>query len=209
MPDCINLTGKRFGRWTVLNKVGRINNALYWHCVCDCGKEKDVRGDHLRSGKTTSCGCLRTELIKGLAEKNAKHGMYDTRIYHIWQHMKQRCSPSCPKHEIDNYYGRGIKVCDDWANSFPTFYDWAISHGYSDDLSIDRIDSNGNYEPDNCRWATNKEQANNKRITKYITYNGETLPLSVWAEKIGISRNTVDSRLRRGYTEKEALFGKK
>lgn len=132
------------------------------------------------------------------------HGMSHSRLYQIWNSMKQRCSN--PKAISYPRYGkRGITVCDDWKNSFVVFKDWALSNGYSDEKSIDRIDSNGNYEPSNCRWATNKEQQNNTSYTKLYTYNGETLSIMQWAEKTGIHPNMLYKRLSRGWSIEDAI----
>ena len=149
MPKLNDLTGQRFGRLTVLERT-----ELKWLCKCDCGNKKIVAGGHLVSGDTKSCGCLRI-----------KHGMRNTRLYSIWHGMKERCYNT--KHKFYKHYGgRGIKVCEEWKNDFQTFADWALSHGYADNLTIDRIDVNGNYEPSNCQWATNAEQQRNKRNSK-------------------------------------------
>ena len=205
MGNLIDLEGLQFGRWTVLEYAGH-ERGVMWRCECTCGTVKNIRSDHLRYGRSTSCGCFRTEITaKETGIKIQKHGMRNTRLYHIWQRMKQRCSPSCPKHEIHNYYDKGIRVCLEWENSFEKFMQWALDNGYTDNLSIDRIDGEKGYEPTNCRWATAKEQINNRSNTYLIEYRGETRALTDWAEMLHISSSTLSNRLRRGMSVEEAF----
>ena len=197
-----DLVGQRFGKLTV---IGREENSKHgnarWLCLCDCGNKKIIAAGNLRSGHTQSCGCYRKELS---IMRSTKHGKTHTRIYRAWQDMKNRCYN--PKTDTYRTHGaRGITVCPEWLNDFQAFYGWAISNGYSDNLTLDRVDTNGNYEPSNCRWATPKEQSNNKRNNHYITYNGRKQTLQQWADETGIKQGTIGARLKRGWSIEKAL----
>lgn len=161
----LSLLGKRYGRLVVIGDTEKHRgDSSLWICKCDCGKTIQVTADNLQRGKTKSCGCLKKEVEKS-GNNSRKHGMSGSRLYIIWCDMKQRCFNSNQKGYKD-YGGRGITICDEWKDSFEEFRDWALSHGYSDELTIDRINNDGNYEPDNCRWATMAEQNQNKRNVK-------------------------------------------
>lgn len=141
---------------------------------------------------------------------NYKHGLSKTRLHRIWRHMKTRCTnPKC--NDYPNYGGRGITICADWRgkDGFLCFYDWATSHGYTDLLTIDRIDVNGNYEPTNCRWISQPQQTRNRRNVVTLTYNGETISCAEWSRKMGLYPGTVNNRLHKGWSVEECLFGKK
>lgn len=207
MPNFIDLSGKKFGRLFVLCRSNDIiqpsgGRKTMWRCRCECGTEKDVWSHSLISGMTKSCGCLQREIT---SEKNATHGMSGTRLGRIWRAMKTRCyNPNFSEYEI--YGGRGIEICDEWLNDPCEFFNWALRSGYSDDLSIDRIDTNKGYSPDNCRWVTSSTQNNNKRSNINITYDGETHTMAEWACIKGIQYQTLKDRIGRyGWSIDEAL----
>lgn len=197
----IDLYGKRFGKLCVKELVGTNEKGAVWKCKCDCGEIAYVSSSGLLHG-TKSCGCLVKE--NHLHTHNKSH----TRLYRIWQDMKRRCYNI--NDEAYSYYGgRGISVCIDWIDDFQSFYDWSIRNGYADNLTIDRIDVNGNYEPSNCRWATQKEQMNNTRNNHLLTFNGKTQTIAQWSEELQINYSTIHGRLRRGCSVAQALSKEK
>lgn len=198
-----DLTGQRFGMLEVIEFDKIKNHVGYWKCKCDCGEFTVVRGKDLIGGKTRSCGCYRKNET---AKRNETHGMSKKgeRLYRIWCGMKERCYLKTFKH-YKNYGGRGITVCDDWRNDFMTFYNWAMANGYSDDLTLDRKDNDGNYCPENCRWITQKEQSYNKRCNILITYKGETKNILEWSKKIGISTKLLRERKYNGWNDEECI----
>ena len=185
-----NLIGKKYNLLTVLEKAYVKNGKKYWKCLCDCGNISYRTTTDLVNNKIKSCGCKKKAKlpirIKG------------TRLYSIWSGMKRRCNNATDR-EYKNYGGRGIKVCEEWNDSSYNFYNWAINNGYRDDLTIDRIDVNGNYEPNNCRWTTWKEQENNRRNNDIIEYNGETHSLQEWTRilPINISQSVLWGRIHK------------
>lgn len=205
MGKFINLTGNTFGRLKVLRLGGRSkSNQILWLCRCNCGKEILVQTCHLNSGHTKSCGCYRVEVARHFGEKNSSHGGHGTRLYNIWHGMKQRCyDKGC--HSFPLYGGRGISVCDEWKHDFTSFRDWAICHGYSEELSIDRIDTNGNYSPENCKWSTQEEQQNNKKNNLLLTLDGETHTAPEWGRMLGIPVHVIYNRIRYGWDVENIL----
>lgn len=195
--------GTRFGKWSVLARASAPDGQhgfAFWFCRCDCGTERVVVGYALRRGKSLSCGC---DVAERISAAMAEHGMTDSPEWETWSSMRRRCyDPSMASY--DNYGGRGIRVCDRWLDSFENFYA-DMGTRPSDKHSIDRINNDGNYEPDNCRWATWTEQANNRRSTVRLPFRGRTLSTTEWAEVIGIHSSTILARLRDDWSIEEAL----
>lgn len=176
-----DLRCKTFGRLTVLNESPiKINGFTYWKCKCICGNEKNIYSGNLLSGKSTSCGCSR----KGKKRKSA----LPPRLKRIFYNMKTRCYNSKSTRYKD-YGDRGIAIYADWLNDSKKFYDWAINNGYNDSLTIDRIDTNGDYTPYNCRWVTMQTQQNNRRNNHIITINGKRKTVSQWAKIYNVTRD--------------------
>lgn len=201
-----DVTGQKFGRLTALHRLHNTKGKTKWLCICDCGNLKEVTLNLLQRGETKSCGCLHKEFMK---KQFGTHGKTGTRLHRIWKNMHTRCYNKNIS-QYKDWGGRGIKICDEWKDNFQTFYDWSMSNGYNDKLSIDRIDNNGNYEPSNCRWATVKQQNRNSRQAKQITFNGETHCIKEWCEILGINYNTYWTRVTNlGWSTEKALnYGK-
>ena len=197
-----DLTGQKFGRLLVVERVEstKYGNAK-WLCRCACGNKKIVAAGNLKSGHTQSCGCFEKEQT---IKRSTKHGKCGTRLYQSWQDMKNRCYRPLTQ-SYKTHGSRGITVCDEWLHDFQAFYNWAMANGYRDNLTLERIDVNGNYEPSNCRWATQKEQANNKRNNHFVTYKGETKTISQWSEITKIKQGTIQARLKRGWSVERTL----
>lgn len=198
-----DLTGQRFGRFIVVSLAGRDKYGyVLWLCRCDCGNERIVRGCRLMSGYTKSCGCYQK---KRASECHTKHGGRHTRLYRIWHGIKDRCTNPNNKHYI-NYGGRSIKgdrnikICPEWLNSFEAFRDWALANGYEDGLTIERIDVNGDYCPENCCWIPKGDQAFNKTDSLICTVNGKTQDLALHVKDpeinvLGLKYETVRHRI--------------
>ena len=195
-----DLTGKKFGRLIVIKLHNREKNAK-WLCRCECGNEKIVSQGNLITNHIQSCGCLFKEVHK---IGNPKHNLYYTRIYKIWKGMKDRCY-LITNQAYERYGGRGITICDEWKNNVENFYNWSMENGYEENLTIDRIDNNKGYSPDNCRWATRLEQQNNTRKNIYYEYNGEKLTLSQLSRKYKIAIPTLYKRLKKFDNVKKAI----
>lgn len=211
IPNFKDLTGHRFGKWTVLNraenKISKTGNTfVVWNCVCDCGCQKNVYASSLQSGRSKSCGCEQ----RSMSRENAKllfttHGETKTRLYQIWAGVKKRCcNPQA--YNYKDYGGRGITMCKEWLNDYLVFKQWAIDNGYAENLSIDRIDVNGNYEPSNCRWADRQMQCNNKRNSRKFEIDGVKKTLAEWAREYNVPYKRVHKRIQKGISIKDALY---
>ena len=187
--DIIDLTGKVFTDWTVIHYIGGRHS--FWLCRCKCGAENEVKGQHLRTARSTGCGC---SADKRFAKRNTKHGKVDTPEYGVWSGMRARCSDPNRK-AYKNYGGRGITVCERWSD-FAAFYA-DMGPRPSKDHSIDRIDNDQGYSPDNCRWATRAEQNRNHRRNRYLELNGERKTVTDWALRLGITQQAMQDRLNK------------
>lgn len=197
MRQFIDLTGKRFGRWTVLE----YRKKSKWLCKCDCGTIKEVQSTHLKSGCSKSCGCYEHDQ---LIARNTTHGYNKTPLHYHWLDINKRCSNPKFK-QYKDYGGRGIYVCDEWRNNFVAFRDWSLANGYKKGLSIDRIDNDGPYAPWNCRWTDMVTQNNNKRSNRKIVVNGVEKTLAQWSRDYGINESVIRGRIKRGWKEDDAV----
>lgn len=198
-----NLTGMVFGLLTVVSQaddyIGKDGKArTRWKCICECGRRVDVLSYNLKRGNSRSCG--KCGVIKSAAL--SKHAGRHTRLYSIWTGMKTRCYDQNNESYV-NYGARGITMCDEWRTDFASFRDWALSNGYSEILTIDRADNDGNYCPENCRWVDAKVQANNRRSSKYVSVGGKSMSLAAWADLLGYSRSIFHARAKLYHTTVE------
>jgi len=189
----------KYGRLTILkdNKEKILlskNKQRYVDVLCDCGNKKVIRLNHITTGKTTSCGCYRNEKIK---EASSSHQQSKTNLYKRWCKIKERCFNKKSNQYI-RYGRRGITMCNEWKNDYTKFRDWALANGYKKELQIDRINNDGNYEPNNCRWTTSKINSNNKSNTLFITYRNKRLPLKDWCEQLNLNYKMVWERIKYG-----------
>lgn len=205
MPPKIDLVGKRFGRLIVIEEcLNRKDGQILWKCKCDCGNYKSVRGNALKIGATTSCGCLQRELT---SKRFRKYETGSKKLRDVFSEIKQRClNPKCPDYYL--YGGRGINICGDWLSDggVQLFINWSLDNGYREGLSIDRINNDKDYSPDNCRWVNNSVQGRNKRTNHMITYKNKTLCMMEWAEITGIPYHTLKRRINKyGWSIEKAL----
>lgn len=199
----INLTGLRFGSLTVRKRVGSARGSVWWDCYCDCGKSIFASTGYLGNGNTRSCGCGQKKAAALTCLKRGKHFMKGTSLYNRWRSMLQRCYYK--GHIGHKYYGgRGILVCEEW-RKFEIFMQWALSNGYKESLSLDRINVDGNYEPANCRWITMRDQTNNRRCNVFISLDGRRQTVSQWATELNIFPSTLLNRLRSGWSPEQCL----
>ena len=197
-PNDPKWVGQKFNMLTV---VGSVHNGRrwLWKCSCDCGGSSIAYPNQIMRGQTKTCGCGRSVTFR---EMHTKHGESGTRLHGIWKGVINRCNP---KNAHSYHYGaRGIRVCDEWRD-YVAFRDWAKSHGYNDDLTLERKNVNGDYCPENCSWIPAKEQPKNTRWCIFVERDGVTAPVSFWADELGIKRSTVYTRIRSGMRPEDAL----
>lgn len=201
--------GSVFNQLTVIDKNYATNNGRpAYLCLCSCGNKTIATKSALRNGNKKSCGCLILKTsMKNLGIKEKEVYSSKTKLYKVYYSMKQRCNNPKEK-SYKNYGARGIKICDEWENDYNLFEAWALSHGYQEGLTIERKDVNKGYSPSNCSWITKKEQGYNRTNSRLLTYNNKTQCLTKWAEELNISVNTLKTRCRKGWSDKEIIEGK-
>lgn len=203
MGKIIDITGQKFNHLYVISHAFNKNGRSYWNCLCDCGKTVVVLGSSLKSGNTKACGCHQ----KDGWSNGITHGKSKTRQYRIWQNMKNRCLNSKDQY-FKNYGGRGIKVCDEWIgkDGFISFYNWAIGNGYKENLTLDRINNDGDYCPENCRWVGRNEQMRNTRRNRILEYKGRKQTMIQWSEELNIPYHILNGRINQyGWSTKDAI----
>lgn len=192
--------GDKYGRLTVVAEVEGSSYSRRILCKCDCGKNKIVDLVKLLNGNTKSCGCLKKELR---IKQNTTHGLTNHPLYTVWNSMKGRCmNPKDPSYR--NYGARGISICDEWLD-FRCFYEWAMASGYTKGLTIERINNDGDYCPENCCWIPREEQSANRRMNRFLTFAGQTKTMSQWAKEFGLKRETIRDRIKRGWSVEKAI----
>lgn len=196
-----DITGMKFNFIMPIRCVGSEHKKRLWECKCDCGNVFVTEATLIISGHTKSCGCWKRYINSQL---HRTHGQTGTRLNRIWRGMKSRCNNPHVK-DFSYYGGRGIKVCKEWSDSFESFRDWANSNGYAENLTLDRIEVNDNYTPDNCRWVDRLTQSRNKRDNVCLTLYGKTKTLMEWSEILGFDRHTIRHRLDRGWSVEKTL----
>lgn len=205
MPPYKDYSGQRFGRLVVLSRAENLGRKVSFLCLCDCGNEKVISSNAFKCGTTISCGCWQVQTMRE-QPRRLQHGQSignGSPEYQTWSRIKSRCYDP---NEIGyhRYGGRGITVCDRWLESFENFLS-DMGERPSQNHSIDREDNDGNYEPSNCKWSTKKEQANNRRSNRILSYKGQDKTTSQWADEIGIGQSTIHARLKRGWSIKKTL----
>lgn len=200
----IILPGEKYNYLTTVKEIKDEKGRTMWECKCDCGNTTTVSVTSLKTGKTKSCGCFRKKAANNRAKKAKTYGYTHHRLYACYYRIRRRCErKSDPSY--NRYGGRGIKMCDEWKNDIMAFITWGIENGYKEGLSIDRIDNDGDYSPDNCRWADAMQQSNNRSTNKLVTYKGETHTVAEWSRIVGIRQLTLNARLVSGWTVEDAL----
>ena len=205
-----DLTGQTFDRLTVVERAGsNARGRATWLCHCECGNDVIVVGNALLRRNTKSCGCLVPDVSSANGKKRAVHGKTGERLFSVWINMRARCRS--PKHHAyKNYGARGITVCPEWDNDYEAFRSWAFANGYNEnaprgECSLDRIDNDGPYSPENCRWVSLLEQQANKSGVLLVTYKGVTKPASQWSIEAGFSRHLVGDRIKKGWSVEDAI----